>query len=163
MFGPDLPNLMKFIQILLQKILRKIRQPLGALRGHLTKSQPQENFSSCQIISSNTCWTLCCQVQITVSETTVVFFSVRSQSRQCPGVALLPVPSPLFLRRTIPWNLADVGDEQQEVRRPVTDASGGFAAVRREAQRRRRHPAPPKPPELAPWPSTPQNALPLSS
>ena len=33
------------------KILRKIRQPLGALRGHLTKSQPQENFSSYQIIS----------------------------------------------------------------------------------------------------------------
>ena len=37
------------------KILRKIRQPLGALRGHLTKSQLQNFFSSCQIISSNTC------------------------------------------------------------------------------------------------------------
>ena len=36
------------------KFLRKIRQPLGALRGHLTKSQLQEKFSSCQIISSNT-------------------------------------------------------------------------------------------------------------
>ena len=36
------------------KILGKIRQPLGALRGHLTKSQPQEKFSSCQIILSNT-------------------------------------------------------------------------------------------------------------
>ena len=36
------------------KILRKIRQPLGALRGHLTMSQLQENFSSHQIISSNT-------------------------------------------------------------------------------------------------------------
>ena len=31
----------------LSKILRKIRQPLGALRGHLTKSQLQEKFSSC--------------------------------------------------------------------------------------------------------------------
>ena len=61
---------------------------------------------------------------------TVVFFSVRSQSRQCRCVALLPVLSPLFLRRTIPWSLADVGDEQEEVRRPVTDASGGFAAAR---------------------------------
>ena len=40
------------------KNLRKIRQPLGALRGHLTKSQLQEKFSACQVISSNTCWTL---------------------------------------------------------------------------------------------------------
>ena len=40
------------------KILRKIWQPLGALRGHLTKSQLQEKFSSYHIISSNTCWTL---------------------------------------------------------------------------------------------------------
>ena len=40
------------------KNLRKIRQPLGALRGHLTKSQLQEKISSYQIISSNTCWTL---------------------------------------------------------------------------------------------------------
>ena len=36
------------------KILSKIRQPLGTLSGHLTKSQPQENFSSQQIILSNT-------------------------------------------------------------------------------------------------------------
>ena len=40
------------------KNLRKIRQPLGALRGHLTKSQLQKKNSACQIISSNTCWTL---------------------------------------------------------------------------------------------------------
>ena len=46
-----------------------------------------------------------------------------------PDVALLPVPSPLFLHRTNAWHLADVGDEQQKVRRPVTDASSGFAAA----------------------------------
>ena len=40
------------------KNLRKFRQPLGALRGHLTKSQLQKKISACQIISSNTCWTL---------------------------------------------------------------------------------------------------------
>ena len=70
------------------------------------------------------------QVQLTVSETTVVFFSVRSQSRQCPGVALLPVPSPLSLHRTSAWMFAGIGDVLEEVRRPVTDASGGFAAAR---------------------------------
>ena len=43
---------------------------------------------------------------------------------------LLPVPSPLSLRRTSAWMLAGVGDELEEVRRPVTDASGGFAAAR---------------------------------
>ena len=61
---------------------------------------------------------------------TVVFLSVRSQSRQCPGVALLPVPSPLSLQRTSAWMFAGVGDVLEEVRRPVTDASGGFAAAR---------------------------------
>ena len=42
---------------------------------------------------------------------------------------MLLVPSPLFLLRTNTWHLADVGDEQQKVRRPVTDASSGFAAA----------------------------------
>ena len=28
------------------------------------------------------------------------------------------------------WMLAGIGDEQEEVRRPVTDASGSFAAAR---------------------------------
>ena len=32
--------------------------------------------------------------------------------------ALLPVPSPLSLRRTSAWMLAGVGDEQGEVRHP---------------------------------------------
>ena len=39
-------------------------------------------------------------------------------------------PPPCPLHRTNVWHLADVGDEQQKVRRPVTDASGGFAAAR---------------------------------
>ena len=74
-----------------------------------------------------------CQVQLiqrTVQWLAVVFFRDGCRSRQCPDVALLPVPSPLFLHRTSVWHLADVGDEQQKVRRPVTDASGGFAAAR---------------------------------
>ena len=37
---------------------------------------------------------------------------------------MLPVPSPLSLHRTSAWSLADVGDVLEEVRRPVTDASG---------------------------------------
>ena len=51
----------------------------------------------------------------TVSESTVVFFRVRSRSRQYRGGALLPVLSFLSLRRTISWRLAGVGDEQEEV------------------------------------------------
>ena len=43
---------------------------------------------------------------------------------------MFPVLSLLFLHRTNAWHLADVGDKQQKVRRPVTDASGGFAAAR---------------------------------
>ncbi len=137
----------------------------------------------------------------------VVFFRNGRRSRQYPRVALLLVLAHLFLHRTSAWHLAGVGDEQQKVRRPVTDAGGGFADASRrhgaddatqrrpnhrlascgrrrraaegapprdrrrrrlcgrqqETRRRRRHPAPPKPPELAAWPSTPPNALPLSS
>ena len=43
---------------------------------------------------------------------------------------MLPVLSFLSLRRTISWRLAGVGDEQEEVRRPVSDGSSGFAAAR---------------------------------
>ena len=43
---------------------------------------------------------------------------------------MLPVPSLLSLRRTNAWKVAGVGDEQQEVRHPVSDGSGGFAAAR---------------------------------
>ena len=92
----------------------------------------------------------------------VVFFRSGRRSRQCHRVALLLVPSPLFLHRTNAWRLAGVGDEQQKVRRPVTDAGGGFADAS-ERHSRRLHAAPPKPPETAAWPSTPPNALPLSS
>ena len=48
---------------------------------------------------------------------------------------MLPVPSPLFLRRTIPWNLADVGDEQEKVRHPVSNGSSGLCGCQREARR----------------------------
>ena len=54
----------------------------------------------------------------TVSESTVVFFRVRSRSGQYRGGALLPVLSFLSLRRMISWRLAGVGDEQEEVRHP---------------------------------------------
>ena len=57
----------------------------------------------------------------------VVFFKNGRRSRQYPRVALLLVPALLFLHRTNAWRLAGVGDEQQKVRRPVTDAGGGFA------------------------------------
>ena len=43
---------------------------------------------------------------------------------------MLPVPSFLSLRRTNAWKVAGVSDEQEEVRHPVSDGSGGFAAAR---------------------------------
>ena len=63
---------------------------------------------------------------------------------------MLPVPSFLSLPRTIAWKVAGVGDEQEEVRRPVTDGSGGFAAagegrsVDGATQRRPSHRRPPR-------------------
>ena len=62
---------------------------------------------------------------------------------------MLPVPSLSSLRRTNAWKVAGVGDEQEEVRRPVTDGSGGFAAAREgrslngAVQRRPSHRRPP--------------------
>ena len=57
----------------------------------------------------------------------VVFFRNGHRSRQYRRVALLLVLALSFLHRTSAWHLAGVGDEQQKVRRPVTDAGGGFA------------------------------------
>ena len=67
------------------------------------------------------------KVQRTLQWPAVVFFREGRRSRQCHRVALLLVPALLFLHRTNAWRLAGVGDEQQKVRRPVTDAGGGFA------------------------------------
>jgi len=90
----------------------------------------------------------------TVSVSTVVFFRTPSRSRQYRGGALLPVLSFLSLRRTIAWKLAGVGDEQEEVRHPVSDSSGGFAAARERrsmdgaVQRRPSHRRSPRGPPL---------------
>ena len=70
----------------------------------------------------------------------VVFFRNGRRSRQYPRVALLLVLALSFLHRTSAWHLAGVGDEQQKVRRPVTDAGGGFADA---------DTAPPTPPSAA--------------
>ena len=48
---------------------------------------------------------------------------------------MLPVPSFLSLRRTIAWRFAGVGDEQEEVRHPVSDGSSALCGCQREAQR----------------------------
>ena len=67
------------------------------------------------------------KVQRTLQWLAVVFFRGGRRSRQCHRVALLLVPALLFLHRTNAWRLVGVGDEQQKVRRPVTDAGGGLA------------------------------------
>ena len=81
---------------------------------------------------------------------TVVFFRDGRRSRQCHRVALLLVLAHLFLHRTSAWHLAGVGDEQQKVRRPMTDAGGGFAdasgrhGTADSTQRRPNHRSPPR-------------------
>ena len=62
----------------------------------------------------------------TVSVSTVVFFRTFPRSHQYRGGALLPVPSFLSLRRTIAWRFAGIGDEQEEVRHPVSDGSSAL-------------------------------------
>ena len=63
---------------------------------------------------------------------------------------MLPVLSFLSLRRMISWRLAGDGDEQEEVRHPVSDGSSGFAAARERrsvdgaVQRRPSHRRPPR-------------------
>ena len=80
----------------------------------------------------------------------VVFFRNGHRSRQYRRVALLLVLAHLFLHRTSAWHLAGVGDGQQEVRRPVTDAGGGFAdasgrhGADDSTQRRPNHRSPPR-------------------
>ena len=76
-----------------------------------------------------------CQNQVQKSsENIAVLLSFSSELvvdlDSAPMSPCSPAPSPLSLHRTNAWSLADVGDEQEEVRRPVTDASGGFAAAR---------------------------------
>ena len=48
---------------------------------------------------------------------------------------MLPVPSLSSLRRTNAWKVEGVGDEQEEVRHPVSDGSSGLCGCQREAQR----------------------------
>ena len=46
-----------------------------------------------------------------------------------------PVLPSYPLRRTIAWRFAGVGDEQEEVRHPVSDGSSSLCGCQREAQR----------------------------
>ena len=148
------------------KIPSKIRQPLGALSGHLTKSQPQEKFSSCQIILLNTCRALSMSSSEFQKYSSVVycrFLKNMLSISTVPRWRLAPRPLPLV---PAPHERLDACGRRRR-------AGGGvpprdrrqrrLCGRQREARRRRRHPAPPKPPEIAAWTPTPQNALPLSS
>ena len=66
------------------------------------------------------------------------------------GGAVRPVLPSYPLRRTIAWKLAGVGDEQVEVRHPVSDGSSALCGCQRGAaldgavQRRPSHQRPPR-------------------
>ena len=157
---------MKFIQILLQKILGKIRQPLGALRGHLTKSQPQEKISPCQIILSNTCRALSMSSSEIQKYSSVIycrFLQNPLSISTVPRWRLAPRPLPLV---PAPHERLDVCGRRRRAgggAPPRDRRQRRLCGRQREAQRRRRHSAPPKPPEIAAWSSTPPCALPPSS
>ena len=90
------------------------------------------------------------QVQLTVSEPTVVSSVSVANLTSAPASPCFLSPPPCPLHRTSAWMLPGVGDELEEVRRPVTDASGGFAAARERrsvdgaVQRRPSHRMPPR-------------------
>ena len=148
------------------KIPSKIRQPLGALSGHLTKLQPQKNLSHSQIFLSNTCsaWSLSNSVSSEIqSSGCCCFLQKQTSISPVPPHRLAPRPRPLV---PAPHErLAPCGRRRRAAggAPPRDRRQRRLCGRQREARRRRRHPAPPKPPEIAAWPSTPQNALPLSS
>jgi len=128
-------------------------QPLGALSGHLTKLQLQKNSSLYQNLLSNTCnaWSLSSFRNSEIHcSAHCRFLQRRASISPVHRVALLLVLALLFLHRTSAWHLAGVGDEQQKVRRPVTDAGGGFAGASGRhgaddaTQRRPNHRSPPR-------------------
>ena len=69
------------------------------------------------------------QFQLALSFSSEPFVDLASSH----GGALLPVPSFLSLRRTITWRFAGVGDEQVEVRHPVSDGSSALCGCQRGA------------------------------
>ena len=70
------------------------------------------------------------QIQLTVSENNVVSSVSVVDHTSAPASLRSLSPPPCPLHRTSAWKVAGVGDELEEVRRPMTDASGGFAAAR---------------------------------
>ena len=141
-------------------------QPLGALSDHLTKLQLQKNLSLYQNLRSNTCsaWSLSRFSKFRVQSSGCCrFLQKRASISPVPSRRLAPRPRPLV---PAPHEcLASCGRRRRaaEGAPPRDRRRRRLCGRQRETRRRRRHPAPPKPPELAAWPSTPPNALPLSS
>ena len=119
------------------KNLSKFRQPLDALRGHLTKSQVQKkNFFMPNHFVEHLKDTVTVkfrkfskQFQKLLSFSSEPFLDLASSH----GGALLPVPSFLSLRRLIARKLAGVGDKLVEVRHPVSDGSSALCGCQRGA------------------------------
>ena len=148
------------------KNLRKFRQPLDASRGHLTKPKLQKYLPRAQIISSNT-WRALLLSKFRDSENS---FSSRCRFLQnlssiSPVAAVAPCALCLLLIPA-PYDLLEACGRRRRAgggALPRERRQQRLCGRQRDARRRRRHPAPPKPSEVAAWPSTPQNALPLSS
>ena len=141
-------------------------QPLGALSGHLTKLQLQKNSSDCKNLLSNTCSALSLSHSESSENTAVAccrFLQRRTSISPVPSRRLAPRPRPLV---PAPHErLAPCGRRRRAAEgAPPRDRRRRRLCGRQwETRRRRLHPAPPKPPEPAAWPSTLPNALPHSS
>ena len=141
-------------------------QPLGALSDHLTKLQLQKNLSLYQNLLSNTCSAWSCQIQI---NSEIQFSGYRRFLQSMTSIS--PVPSRRLAPRPRPLVpaphecVASCGRRRRaaEGAPPRDRRRRRLCGRQQETRRRRLHPAPPKPPEPAAWPSTPPNALPLSS
>ena len=145
------------------KNLRKIRQPLDASRGHLTKSRLQKFFSSCpKPIVEHLEGTVTVKVQ-SFREQFQVSVSFSSEphvdlASNCSG-ALLPVPPSYPPRRTVAWTVAGVGGELAEEHRPRERRQQHSLRLPERRSEGRRRPAPPTPPGASAWPSSSLDAL----
>jgi hypothetical protein len=103
----------------------------------------------------------CCQkfrkIQSSVSFSSVLVVNLASSRLG----SMLPVPPSYPSCRTVVWTVASIGGELAGVHRPRERRQQWPLRAPESSARKRRRPAPPKPPEATAWPSSslsaPQN------
>ena len=139
------------------KNLRKIRQPLDASRGHLTKSQLQKIFRRAQIISSKTWHALYLSKFRVQKQFQSQCRFLQNTTSISPVAAVAPCALFLLLIPAPHDRLDTCGRRRRAGRGAVPHARRQQRPLRLPERRSvgRRRPALPKPPEATAWPSPP--------